>query len=265
MVSFVTTRPLPIIKDHVLELWLLRDDGAPRIGLPKPYVEIVISLAGTHFWKPTADGPESEYRTAWVTPVQEGPRHARAIGERVLIGARLYPWVAHGWLGAIPPGDGTPPPHLSEFIGDDAQHLREWLLDAPSESALFQRFGTWLGACLEAVDPDTSRLRELADEAPPSVEALARSLNVSGPTLRRSFASKNGLSPKRWLILHRIDRILRDPRLSDPTSSLAELAAEYGYADQAHLTREMIRFAGTAPSGMRKRDPSYPPHMRGED
>lgn len=265
MISFVTVPPLPVIKHHVLELWLLRDDGAPRVGLPKPYVEIVISLEGTHYWKASSNGTEREYRTAWVTPIQEGPRHARAVGNRVLIGARIYPWVANGWFGPLPPGDGTPPPPLSDLIGDDAQSLRRWLQQAPTESALFQRFGAWLGACLEEVDPHTSRLRELAEETPQSVEALAKSLNVSAPTLRRSFAAKNGLSPKRWLILHRIDKILRDPRLSDTDSSLAELAAEYGYCDQAHLTREMMRFAGTSPSVIRKRDPDYPPHMRCED
>lgn len=89
MVEFTTHLPLPTLSDHMLEMWLLADDGAPQVGLPKPFVEIVISLEGKHFWKASEEGGEYEYTVGWVTPVQDGPRHARAVGNRKLIGARL--------------------------------------------------------------------------------------------------------------------------------------------------------------------------------
>ena len=142
--------------------------------------------------------------------------------------------------------------------------LRSWLLDATDDAMMFSRFGAWLASQLEPLDNKAKRLQALELEPSDSVETLAQSLNVSGPTLRRSFAADSGMSPKRWLILRRIDKILRDPRLADPESSLAHLAADYGYSDQAHLAREMMRFAGTSPTDLRKRDANFPPHMRSD-
>ncbi|MEL7199496.1 MAG: helix-turn-helix domain-containing protein [Pseudomonadota bacterium] len=265
MVQFKTQKPPPAIADHVSEMWLLEDDGAPSVGMPKPFVELVVSLRGVHFWKPSKNGDEVEYTTAWVTPIQDGPRYARAVGGRKLMGARLFPWAANAWLGSLPSGNGGSPPELSSLLGEDAASIQEWLSDAPDEHSMFTRFGAWLASHLESDKAQTHKLRDIALEPSDTVETLAKSLNVSEPTLRRSFASNNGVAPKRWLILRRLDQILRDPRLSDPGHSLAQLAAEYGFADQAHLSREMLRYTGTSPTGLRQRDENYPPHMLDED
>lgn len=265
MVQFTTRKPSPAIAKHVSEMWLLEDDGSASIGMPKPFVEIVVSLKGAHFWKPSKGGDEHEYNTAWVTPIQDGPRYARAVGGRKLIGARLFPWAANSWLGSLPNGDGPPPPKLSNFLGEDAASIQEWLSSACDEHSMFTRFGTWLASHLGSEKVHKHKLQDISLEPSDSVETLARSLNVSEPTLRRLFASQNGVTPKRWLVLRRLDQVLRDPRLADTGNSLAQLAAEYGYADQAHLSREMLRFTGASPSGLRQRSENYPPHMLGED
>ncbi len=265
MVQFTTQKPSPAISDHVLEMWLLEDGGAPSVGMPKPFVEIVVSLKGVHFWKPSKNSNEFEFNTAWVTPIQDGPRYARAVGGRKLIGARLFPWSANAWLGSLPRGDGGPPPELSSLLGEDAVSIREWLLVASDEHSMFTRFGAWLASHLQSEKAQKHKLRDIALEPSDTVETLAKSLNVSEPTLRRSFASHNGVAPKRWLVLRRIDQILRDSRVTDSGHSLAQLAAEYGFADQAHLSREMLRYTGTSPTGLRARGENYPPHMLDED
>lgn len=265
MTQFHARKPPPPIEDHISEIWMLEDDGEPRIGLPKPFVEFVVSIEGTHFWKSSKDGEEHVYTEGWVTPIQDGPRYARAVSRRKLVGARLYPWFATEWLGVLPSGDGVPPPDLASLVGPVANELRSWLLEADDDQMILDRFSLWLTEHIQAINAQKNRLQELDLEQSTTVSALAKNMNMSGPTLRRSFAAQNGTSPKRWLVLRRIDKLLRDPRLADPESSLADLAAEFGYADQAHLCREMMRFVGTSPSTMRTRDPNYPPHMRMEE
>jgi transcriptional regulator GlxA family with amidase domain len=93
------------------------------------------------------------------------------------------------------------------------------------------------------------------------VGGIAAAMRVSPRALRRRFASAAGVAPKRWLRLSRLDGVLRDPALADPRQSLARLAAEHGYADQAHLAREVARFTGATPSALRTRAAGLPPHL----
>ena len=257
-VRFTTRTAPPSLAHAVLELWHLDDPGAPHCGLPKPYVEVVVSLRGIHWWRSAPGMPEHRYATAWVTPVQDGPRYARADGRRRLVGARLEPWAARAWLGRLPPGVGTPPPRLSARIGREAGLLRDSLKAADTLDALFARFGHWLEARLPG--PDAATLPAPAPDTDRAMD-LAKEFETTPRHYRRVFSGSTGLAPKRWLLLRRIDAVLRDPRLADPHFSLAILACEHGFADQAHLTRVMKRFTGATPGQFRHRAAHYPPHM----
>lgn len=241
----MTKQPPRAIADVVRELWLLEDDGTMCAGLPKPYVELIVSLEGLHWWRAAPHEPEHRYAESWVTPLQDGPRYARADGGRRLIGARLEPWLASALFGPLPPGDGRPPPQLAELIGADAIALRRALLSAKDESLAFEQFASWLEAYIS----------ERADAISFCVNAL------SERSARRRCKRAVGVSPKRWQLLHRLDRILRDPDLISPASSLAHLAQEHGFADQAHMSRELMRLTGASPSRLRRRDRTGPPHL----
>ncbi len=266
MVSLLSVRdPLldfcgpPALTGAVRELWLLEDDGAFHAGLPKPYVELLISLSGIHWWRPAPGNREHRYVGGWVTPIQYGPRYARAVGRRLLIGARLEPWAAVALFGPLPQGDGRPPPRLERLIGLEARRLRARLLEAPDD---VQRFGV-MTAWLEG----QPALRRVARDAidgrghGASVAALARSLRLTPRSVRRRFALDAGLSLKRWLRLHRLDAVLRDPALADMRQPLADVAQAHGYADQAHLSRDLASLTGTSSGVLRRRPPQTPPHL----
>ena len=73
-----------------------------------------------------------------------------------------------------------------------------------------------------------------------------RKLGLGERTLRRRFEEAFGYGPKtldRILRFQRFLTLVRDPR----APSAAGLAAEAGYADQAHLIRESRRLAGSTP------------------
>jgi AraC-like DNA-binding protein len=92
-----------------------------------------------------------------------------------------------------------------------------------------------------AVDRALLRVEDVADAAGLDVRAL-----------QRSFRRHVGVSPK-WVIqryrLHEAAEQLR----TEPSMSLAILAASLGYADQAHFSRDFRRMVGRTPRGFAQR------------
>lgn len=252
---FVTSPPPEALQGSVRELWQLEDDGGFHAGLPKPWVELVVSLAGVHWWRSAPAGREHRFVEGWVTPIQTGPRHARAVGRRALIGARLEPWAARALFGPLPPGDGAPPPRLRALIGPEARTLRRRLLAARGEAERFATLAEWLLA-------QPALLRAGVDMRPlPRARDLASAMAVSARSLRRRFAAEIGMPPKRWLELHRLDAVLRALREADDVAPLADIAVRHGFADQAHLSREVGRWTGATPRRLQRRAAGLPPHL----
>lgn len=83
-----------------------------------------------------------------------------------------------------------------------------------------------------------------------SVDSLARTVGLSPRHLGTLFQREVGRSPKTVAMLMRFEhataRIAHDVRLRGRTD-LALVAADTGYSDQAHLSREFVRFAGVPP------------------
>lgn len=260
---FTTCPAPPTLTDAVAELWTFEHDGRFGAGLPKPYVELVVSLSGVHWWRACPDGEEHRYVDSWLTPIQNGPRYARSEGCAHLIGARLEPWAAVAMFGPLPRGDGAPPPRLASLLGGEAERLRASLIRAADDEERFARFSTWLEA--QPALHSASRIRSDRRATGANAAALAREAGLSPRSLRRRFAAEAGLSPKQWLTLHRLDAVLRDPGLTDPEATLADLAYAHGYADQAHLARDMARLTGSTAGALRPTRAESPPHFRPQD
>ncbi len=79
---------------------------------------------------------------------------------------------------------------------------------------------------------------------------LARSLNVSPYRLSRVFGREMGVSLTRYRNRVRVGRAL--DRLEGGETSLARLAADLGFADQAHLSRTVREQVGYTPSALRQ-------------
>jgi AraC-like DNA-binding protein len=78
-----------------------------------------------------------------------------------------------------------------------------------------------------------------------SVDGVAMALDISGRHLRRLVLADVGLPPK---VYQQVVRLQRFVRAIDAGARLAAAAASAGYADQPHLTRDVRRFCGIAPS-----------------
>jgi AraC-like DNA-binding protein len=79
---------------------------------------------------------------------------------------------------------------------------------------------------------------------------LARSLQMSRKHFDALFRDHVGMLPKRYASLVRFERLTTRLWVS-PARNWADLAFECGFADQAHMAREVRRFSGLPPTGLR--------------
>jgi AraC-like DNA-binding protein len=84
---------------------------------------------------------------------------------------------------------------------------------------------------------------------PPSLDDLAQATGMSPFALLRAFRSETGLPPHAYLNQLRV-RLAR--RLLDDGLAPAMVAAEAGFADQAHLTRHFKRVVGVPPGAYQR-------------
>ena len=111
-----------------------------------------------------------------------------------------------------------------------------------------------------AVPPGRARYSAMADAARQAIAAdhpaarglfpLADLLGVSPYRLSRGFSREMGMSLTHYRNRVRVSRALQ--RLADGERSLAVLAADLGFADQAHLTRTVRAHLGHTPAALRR-------------
>ncbi|WP_228011322.1 helix-turn-helix domain-containing protein [Nonomuraea phyllanthi] len=88
------------------------------------------------------------------------------------------------------------------------------------------------------------------DPAAGGLMSLAELLAVSPYQLSRAFTRELGVSLTHYRNRVRVGRAL--DRLEDGATSLAGLAADLGFSDQAHLTRTIRRHVGHTPTALRR-------------
>jgi AraC-like DNA-binding protein len=182
-------------------------------------------------------------RTARPSPVVPGER---------ILGLRLRPGVAGAVLGM--PASEVLDVHvrLEELLGRPASELVERLGDGDDDEA-FDVLEEMVGSRVQQAGPDPLVLAATRRLGFPGsrVDRLADSLGISDRQLRRRFHREVGYGPKT------LDRVLRFRRLvaqagavATGESDLARVAADLGYADQAHMTRDCLRLSGLTPSAL---------------
>ncbi|HEX4247938.1 MAG TPA: helix-turn-helix domain-containing protein [Pseudonocardia sp.] len=127
------------------------------------------------------------------------------------------------------------------------------VLDGPRVRALTDAVGCADGAAVRAVgrwlsgvtpDARVGAAAQLLWCGPElDVSDVAAQVGLSGRQLRRALHTEVGLGPKTFQRIGRLQRFLA-LAAAGPGRGLAELAAEAGYADQPHLSREARTLAG---------------------
>ncbi len=109
----------------------------------------------------------------------------------------------------------------------------------------------------ETIQPRDMRLLDWPDQLAAalastlefSIEQWAAQMRLAPQSISRGFRQAYGVSPKRYRLEQRTLRAISNLRTW--TGSLADLAAESGFADQSHLTRAIVALTGLAPSRLK--------------
>jgi AraC-like DNA-binding protein len=176
------------------------------------------------------------------------PATARTTGARLRCGGAGT--VLGQRMSELPPG-ATP---LAQLWGEPARRAEELLASDPSPTAQRRVLESLVAGRLRAgFEPSRLALeavRELGSSGA-RIAHLADRVGTSERSLRRWLRDEVGYGPKQMHRIIRFHRFLRRvPRLALGRTSLADVAAELGYADQSHLGRECRRFAGSAPGAV---------------
>jgi AraC-like DNA-binding protein len=145
---------------------------------------------------------------------------------------------------------------MRELIGPAADDIGGKLVeagDAEQRFDLLDEFLTRRFATEPTHDPVTRwSMGRLAQVSGPSSSTLADEIGWSRRHFARRFRDSTGFSPDRFRRIVRFERFFE--RLTrSPEDNLAGLAVDSGYADQAHLNRDVRDFAGTSPGELRSR------------
>ncbi|TDV48923.1 helix-turn-helix transcriptional regulator [Actinophytocola oryzae] len=167
--------------------------------------------------------------------------HPTSIPSGVLVGARFRP-------GRAPAGLGVPASAVRDervdlsrlWPGWRVRRLSEELAAAPSVLAAEQVLASAVAAIGAEWDPAAPRLLELVARGE-RVAAVADALGWSERQLHRRSLAAFGYGPK---VLQRVVRFDRAVRAARRGTGLASVAHTVGYADQAHLAREVRALAG---------------------
>jgi AraC-like DNA-binding protein len=237
---FQQRMPAAALGQHVDRVWINELRGPTAIDVvPDGCIDIYWTGGGLQI-----AGPNTEVVTLAM------PCAAK------LAGVRFHPGVAGRWLGV----SATELVNRHQSLGD------VWNRRAVDE--LSDRLAHTGGAAAAAAVLEQALIARLPEVAPadPIVEAAVAAMIRAGSTtrsvvgeliadfgwsertLRRHSHEAFGYGPKT------LDRILRFQRflrlLPTVRAPLAVLASEAGYADQAHLAREVRRLSGQNPGGL---------------
>jgi AraC-like DNA-binding protein len=229
-------------------------------------------------WVRVEAAPGIQLPAAFVTGPFRAPLRTTASIRLRSVSLVLQPWLLADWFGLVParmvdvvralpppanvadaarPGSGDRPPvddHPRDGIGTAwAQELCDRIAaGASGVAALSTALGELSAARNRPARHTRPRLDRLLLEHG-TVRHAACAAGLGERQFERRFAVDHGLAPKRWLRIKRFEqsvvRMAAGPQAG--VASLGALAAESGYADQGHMTREFREIADHTPGRLR--------------
>jgi len=258
-------RPAPPLRPFVEWYAGFRQAGvapARHRGLPSPALTFILTLDDPLVVAAHSDPrqPPAEYTTL-LGGLHTAPALITHAGRQSGIQLALTPLGARALLGMPAAELANVDVDASAVLGQFAGELRERIGEQGTWAGRFSVLDTLLGQRVRAAGaaacprPEVGyawrRLR--ADSGAVRVSALAAETGWSERYLNARFRAETGLSPKEAARVFRFTaarRRIAEAAVSSRGAglSLADLAAECGYYDQAHLAREFRALAGCPPT-----------------
>lgn len=267
LLSMVRYVPRPPLDRYVDCFWWSRRDAPQAFCehmLPSGRAHLVFALHEEALSYARGGSTES---VAWRGNIVHGPQWGHYVtGPKlpgVVAGVSLRAGSAGAILGAPTSEIADKHVSLSSLWGTRADELQERLSATREPSEAFALLERYLSARIEAPLLMHPAVAEVLATSwmPDRVSTIQRSTGFSPKHFIALFRAAVGLTPKHYFRIQRFNEVTRRLALQlEP--SLSDLAAELGYSDQAHLSREFRELAGISPSHYRGR-PESPLHHPG--
>lgn len=228
--------PLPALAARVRTVWVQRTGPRPVLqrNLPTGGVELHCPIGAT----PLLVGPLTGAKVEILPPGM------------TIVGARFWPGAASRLLD-IPADELVDQLVPFDDAGGEAAELTARLAEAPGPDAALRSLQLDLlrrQARTPPPDPLVAEaVRRLMPWQPTQIGPLTEDLAISESQLRRRFLAEVGTGPKTLQRTLRFQGYLALVQAAYHGSRVADLAAEVGYADHAHLARECLRLTGLTP------------------
>jgi AraC-like DNA-binding protein len=253
--EYVQARPSPTLRPYVAFYTGYRQRGIPPAshrGLPSPYLTLILTLddplvIAAH---PDPRQPSGRY-DALIGGLHLAPAVIEHDGRQSGVQVAVHPLGCRSLLGVPAAELARVDADLASVLGDGVvAELRERLHAAPTWPARFAELDAAMCRLVRdrtGVHPDVAYAfdRLLASGGRVGVAQLAGEIGSSARHLTNRFRAEVGLRPKEAARVVRFDRARRRLR---PGRRMADVAAEAGYFDQAHLAREFQALAGVPAS-----------------
>jgi len=269
--QLVRYRPGPPLDRYIECFWWSRRD-VPQDWcehmLPSGRAQLVFALqeAPILCW-----GSAGREPIAWSGGMVHGPQWSYYVAGPKPRGTAAGVSFRPGGAGAVL---GTPMSELADhhvtleaLWGRRAPELHERLLAAADPTAVFRVLEQSLAARIQRpllMQPAVARA--LAPVLPASIPArvtdIQRKAGYSPRHFIALFRAAVGLTPKHYYRIQRFNEVVQ--RLAGSSDALADIAADAGYSDQAHLTREFREFTGVTPTQYQPSGARSPLHHRAE-
>jgi AraC-like DNA-binding protein len=244
--------PAERLSRFVNEFWEVKGQLVPFTEglLPNGHVEVMVNLGPPH--RVLEGAGAGEWKDSWFSGLQERAIQIETLEGTHLISARLHPLGAATLLGPGVTEWVNSVVSLETLIGKEAAILRENLRAISSVAERFEVLQSFLDSRITGI---TNPVPDLVWKAAGLIESqhgrvkiteLHETLGVSRKHLSVTFSRFMGLSPKAYALIQRflwtLDRLRDSDRVEWST-----LAAEAGYSDQSHLSRDFVRIGAASP------------------
>ncbi|MFD3163107.1 helix-turn-helix domain-containing protein [Herpetosiphon sp. NSE202] len=235
---------------QIVQLWALAESQAHynrQAIIPDSYAQLIICCGAPLQWL-QANGALCKLPAAFILGVQQQPLYLYATGACQLVGIQIYAWAVGDLLGQVcVPNQplALREPRWQRF----AAQVRYWAR-AADLATLLQQVHAYLSDHMGASKPKLalhhSGLLLYQEFGNLRMRELAQHQRLSLSQLERQFRQITGVTPKQLARLIRFEQV-RDRLVQQPQQSIAALAVDLGYSDQAHLQHEFRYFAGLTP------------------
>ena len=238
-----------ILQDVIKCFWYNKRTSGDGLSsyevIPDGYAEIIFYFGNISIGQ---DGSFQPLPSPFMMGLLNQPVHFYTAGQLEIIGIRCFPWTVFDLLG-LPSGKSglqvfehpiaKLQTELSRLINTGKI---EEAIEAVKQYFVAARLGIAANSTLYKAGVALQKAR---GKLPVSEVAAAAHATVR--TLERNFKQSSGYTVKDVSGLMRFEQV-RNRLWTEPDVNLASLAAEIGYTDQPHLSREFKRYSGTTPA-----------------